>query len=130
MTRTTLKAYMKLISTTLKLISATLREKKNVTYILIHTIFKYYFWPLIFLQIMKILHEEFNNLSYQGSKYIGGIIKKKKCDTKFRQTQRDTASISRPSKCPKLYTNRILGEQNLRKKVREFFQNLNHDKMT
>ena len=36
----------------------------------------------------------------------------------------------RPSKCPKLYTNRILGEQNLRQKVRKFGQNLNRDIMT
>ena len=28
--------------------------------------------------------------------------------------------FSRPSKCPKLYANRILGEQNLRQKVRKF----------
>ena len=35
----------------------------------------------------------------------------------------------RPSKCPKFYTNRILGEQNLRQKVRNFCQNLNCDKM-
>ena len=36
----------------------------------------------------------------------------------------------RPSKCPKFYTNRILGEQNLRQKVRKFGQNLNRDIMT
>ena len=36
----------------------------------------------------------------------------------------------RPSKCPKFYTNRILGEQNLRQKVRKFGQNLNRDKLT
>ena len=35
----------------------------------------------------------------------------------------------RPSKCPKFNTNRILGEQNLRPKVRNFCQNLNCDKM-
>ena len=37
---------------------------------------------------------------------------------------------TRPSKCPKFYTNRIWGEQNLRQKVRKFCQNLNRDKMT
>ena len=37
---------------------------------------------------------------------------------------------SRPSKCPKFYTNRNLGEQNLRQKVRKFGQNLNRDIMT
>ena len=36
----------------------------------------------------------------------------------------------RPSKCPKFYTNRILGEQNFCQKVRKFFQNSNCNKMT
>ena len=36
----------------------------------------------------------------------------------------------RPSKCPTFYTNRILGEQNLRQKVGKFCQNLNYDNMT
>ena len=40
------------------------------------------------------------------------------------------AGLCRPSKCPKFYTNRILGEQNLRQKVRKFGQNLNRDKLT
>ena len=39
-----------------------------------------------------------------------------------RQTQ------ARPSKCPKFYTNRILGDKNLRQKVRKFCQNLNRNK--
>ena len=34
-----------------------------------------------------------------------------------------------PSKCPTFYTNRVLGKQNLRQKVRNFCQNLNCDKM-
>ena len=38
-------------------------------------------------------------------------------------------NIYRPSRCPKCYTNRILGEQNLRQQVRKFCQNLNWDKM-
>ena len=37
---------------------------------------------------------------------------------------------SRPSKCLKFYTNRILGEQNWRWKVRNFCPNLNCDIMT
>ena len=37
---------------------------------------------------------------------------------------------ARPSKCPKFYTNRILGEQNSRQKVRKFGQNLNRNKLT
>ena len=35
----------------------------------------------------------------------------------------------RPSKCPTFYTNKILGEQNLRQKVSKFCQSLNSDKM-
>ena len=35
----------------------------------------------------------------------------------------------RPSKFPKFYTNRILGEENLRQKVRKFCQNVNRNKM-
>ena len=35
--------------------------------------------------------------------------------------------VHRPSKCQKIYTNRILWEQNLRQKVNKFCQNLNHD---
>ena len=37
---------------------------------------------------------------------------------------------SRPSKCPKFYTNRILGEQNLRQKVLKFCSNLNSNRIT
>ena len=35
----------------------------------------------------------------------------------------------RPSKCPKLYTNRIYGKQNLRQEVRKFGQNSNCNQM-
>ena len=42
----------------------------------------------------------------------------------------DDDDDSRPSKCPKFYTNRILGDQNLRQKMRNFGQNLNCNKMT
>ena len=34
-------------------------------------------------------------------------------------------AVCRPSKCPKVYTNMILGAQSLRQKVRQFGQNLN-----
>ena len=37
---------------------------------------------------------------------------------------------NRPSKCPKFNTNRILGIQNLRRKVRKFCQNFIHDNIT
>jgi hypothetical protein len=37
---------------------------------------------------------------------------------------------SRSSKCPNFYTNRILGQHNLRQEMRTFCQNLNRDKMT
>ena len=36
----------------------------------------------------------------------------------------------RPSKCPKFYTNRILGEQNIRQKMHKFGHNLNRGKLT
>ena len=42
----------------------------------------------------------------------------------------DSLDSGKPSKCPKFYTNRILGEQNLRQKVRKFRHNLNRDKIT
>ena len=35
----------------------------------------------------------------------------------------------RPSKCPNIYTKRILGEQNLRQKMFKFSQNFNRNKM-
>ena len=35
----------------------------------------------------------------------------------------------RPSKCPKLYTNRILGKQNLRQEMRKYCQNSNFNQM-
>ena len=38
--------------------------------------------------------------------------------------------VHRPSKSPYFYTNKILGEQSLRQKVRKYYQNLNRDKMT
>ena len=41
-----------------------------------------------------------------------------------------TFSLYRPSKCPKFYTNRILGEQNWCQKVRKPCQNLNCNKIT
>ena len=41
-----------------------------------------------------------------------------------------TQAPPRPSKCPKSYTNRILGEQNLRQKVRKFCKIFNRNKMT
>ena len=37
---------------------------------------------------------------------------------------------NRPSKCPKFYTNRIFGEQNLRQNFCKFGQNFNCNKMT
>ena len=46
---------------------------------------------------------------------------KEKMDTLMLSTK----AMLRPSKCPKLYTNRILGKMTLRQKVREFCQNSN-----
>ena len=38
--------------------------------------------------------------------------------------------VAIPSKCQKFYTSTILGEKNLRQKVRKCCPNLNRDKMT
>ena len=39
----------------------------------------------------------------------------------------ETSAVDRASKCPKFYTNSILGEQNLRQRVCKFFENFNCD---
>ena len=41
-----------------------------------------------------------------------------------------TSPPGKPSKCPKFYASRILGEQNLRQKESKIFHNFNRDKMT
>ena len=38
--------------------------------------------------------------------------------------------VVRPSKCPKFYTNRILGKPKSQQKVSKFFQNFNCKKIT